>query len=268
MPVWTQFAETTPVFHAGQASLRFAPPSVATSTALSTAGPSCTLPRNPRAGQPGVNDPYFASQADHDAWVASHSGCPPPPYLPDTPPQVPAPSLVSPPDSASVPAGVTVFKWTAPANAGASNIRICTGPNGTGSCDVTSTNPGDTSTSIPLSAGTYYWSMNSMDDTGVTPGPWSADKTIIVTAPGSQPVPSQAPPMSPPVTPRPTPPAASTLPSLGVIGVVVGISAVAVWMLYQHTQQEESGADRSEKNSDESSIRSSARSSTRSSTQK
>lgn len=45
--------------------------------------PVCTLPTNPRAGQYGAVDPFFGSQADHDAWVGTHPTCNAPAYMPD-----------------------------------------------------------------------------------------------------------------------------------------------------------------------------------------
>lgn len=202
--------------------------------------PTCTLPQNPNYGQQGVNDPYFSSQAEHDTWAAANGGCPIPPYTPDSPPSptplptpptstlAPAPTLVSPPDAASVPAGPVIFKWTADPTAKTSNVRVCSGPNGTGTCNTTAANAGDTSVSIPLTAGAYYWSMDSIDADGTT-GPWSADRTITVTSASSQPPPAQ------------TPPAASTEPSLGTIAVIVGLSATVIWLLYQQTMQTETG---------------------------
>lgn len=214
--------------------------------------PTCTLPSNPNYGKPGVNDPYFASQADHDAWVAANNGCPPPPYLPDTQQQqppastlAPAPTLVSPPDAASVPAGPVIFKWTADPTAKTSNVRVCSGPNGTGTCNTTATNPGDTSVSIPLTAGAYYWSMNSTDADGAI-GPWSADKTITVT--GSALSPGQTPPTNP-----------SAEPSLGTIAVIVGLSATVIWLLYQQTQQADATTEKSPSRGDSNRPRSASR---------
>lgn len=276
MPIWTQFVEPVAVRSAGQVFTPGFMPSTALSTGLLTGSggrlgappmsptspmspisprmplsptgpaappstppaPTCTLPQNPNYGQPGVNDPYFASQADHDTWVAANGGCPIPPYLPNTPPPpastlAPAPTLVSPPDAASVPAGPVIFKWTADPTAKTSNVRVCSGPNGTGTCNTTAANAGDTSVSIPLTAGAYYWSMDSIDADGTT-GPWSADRTITVTSTSSQPPPAQ------------TPPGASTEPSLGTIAVIVGLSATVIWLLYQQTMQTETRRSRGE----------------------
>lgn len=233
-------------------------PDVRQSWCPAPAAPSCTpLPTNPNAGQPGVNDPYFASQDEHDAWAASHGGCPIPPWIaptPQPPPQqqpppgqqppsgqppvsTPLPTPVSPPDMASVPAGPVTFKWNTDVASGVSTVRVCSGPNGTGTCNSTSTNSGDLTASIPLTAGTYYWSVQSMDATGTAPGPWSTDRTITVTGASSQ-LPTGQPPGS---TPGQTPPSASTEPSLGTIAVIVGLSAAVIWLLYQQVQQPEAG---------------------------
>jgi len=88
MPSFTRFQEQEHVWPSGQ--IFMAPPGAMappTSTPPSTpAAPDCTLPTNPRAGQPGVQDPYFSTSSDRDAWIAAHPSCAPPPaYLPDTP---------------------------------------------------------------------------------------------------------------------------------------------------------------------------------------
>lgn len=53
---------------------------------------SCTLPVNPRLGQPSTDangivytstDPYFASQSARDTWASSHPTCTAPPFIPD-----------------------------------------------------------------------------------------------------------------------------------------------------------------------------------------
>lgn len=117
MPRFQQFERSESVWPAG---LVFNPPggggtpgSTGTGglsgTGGSTLGGSCVLPQNPRAGQSGVNDPYFASDADRTAWIASHPTCtPPPPFLPDSAPTTGAIKFTLSAASGSLPADLAV----------------------------------------------------------------------------------------------------------------------------------------------------------------
>lgn len=90
-PTFTRFQQEEWPGPAGQPILVTAPVAATLRAAAppGTPGPSVPacppLPANPRAGQPGVNDPYFATSADRDAWIAANPTCePPPPFQPDT----------------------------------------------------------------------------------------------------------------------------------------------------------------------------------------
>lgn len=244
MPTWTQFEPpaAAPVQPAGRLTIGAPPPTgISTpanplrlttgSSSYVTAGgsspggapppPSCAvLPTNPRYGQPGVQDPHFASAADRTAWIAANPGCPPPPYIPDidcsltqytsqgnswtddqrsqwignypgcpVPPaattQTPPPTQVSPADGGTVTTGYVAFTFTPDSTAGASQVNVCTGPNGTGTCVQTQGNAGDTSISVQLVPATYYWAVSSMPANGVGGwGPYGAYRQVIVAPAG------------------------------------------------------------------------------------
>lgn len=173
----------------------------------------CTLPTNPRAGQPGVNDPHFATDADRSAWIAANPSCtPPPPFLPETPHGT---------------AQITIFE--APADISVS-IDGATVP--VGSVPVTIDNRSALFTSTSVSAGRHAIKLTGtgvqpiQDVFDIQPGQTRTLAFSMVPVAVPQPVPSPVPNQVPSVIVQ-----ARTGVSWGAVFVIGTLAAGLGWLV-------------------------------------